>query len=423
MIKPIDFLNHVQKKQFFSSHHKVLIAVSGGVDSMNLLHFLYVSRETLKIDIAIAHVNHHQREASEIEETYLKDWADSNNLPFYVGHFKGKFTEKKARDFRYNFFKEIMQKDGYTALVTAHHADDQVETIFMRMIRGSKLRYQTGIKEKQAFANGELIRPLLPFSKNDFPEIFHFEDHSNQENDYLRNRIRNRYLPELEQENPNIKQALLRHGQDMVVLIEALQDLTKDIDKQNCLVFQRQTSAVQHFLLEEYLSNFPDLQMGQSQFEQLLYNLNNSKSYDFPLTNHYRFKKNKERYSIYKISPETDSQPQEVLLEYGSLVTLENYSFSHSEADESYLESIPLPSKNPVILRHRKPGDRILVKNISKKLRRFFIDEKIHEEDRRRTIIVEQDNHIVAVICQGKTYLSNPYYHDIMRGKLYIQKM
>lgn len=423
MIKPIDFLNHVQKKQFFSSHHKVLIAVSGGVDSMNLLHFLYVSRETLKIDIAIAHVNHHQREASEIEETYLKDWADSNNLPFYVGHFKGKFTEKKARDFRYNFFKEIMQKDGYTALVTAHHADDQVETIFMRMIRGSKLRYQTGIKEKQAFANGELIRPLLPFSKNDFPEIFHFEDHSNQENDYLRNRIRNRYLPELEQENPNIKQALLRHGQDMVVLIEALQDLTKDIDKQNCLVFQRQTSAVQHFLLEEYLSNFPDLQMGQSQFEQLLYNLNNSKSYDFPLTNHYRFKKNKERYSIYKISPETDSHPQEVLLEYGSLVTLENYSFSHSEAHESYLESIPLPSKNPVILRHRKPGDRILVKNISKKLRRFFIDEKIHEEDRRRTIIVEQDNHIVAVICQGKTYLSNPYYHDIMRGKLYIQKM
>ncbi|MEQ9764777.1 tRNA lysidine(34) synthetase TilS [Streptococcus sp. ZJ151] len=423
MIKPTDFLRHVQKKQFFASHQKVLIAVSGGVDSMNLLHFLYVSRETLNIDIGIAHVNHHQREASKMEEAYLKDWTDNHNIPFYLGHFQGKFTEKKARDFRYNFFKDIMQRDSYTALVTAHHADDQIETIFMRLIRGSKLRYQTGIREKQAFANGELIRPLLPFSKNDFPDIFHFEDSSNQENDYLRNRIRNHYLPELRQENPNLNQAILRHGQDMSLLIEALQDLTKDIDKQDCLVFRQQTPAVQRFLLEEYLSNFSGLQMGQSQFEQLLSNLNSSKSYDFPLKNHYHFKKSNERYSIYKISPETDSQLQEVLLEYGSLVTLENYSFSYSEGHESYLEFIPLPAKNPVILRHRKPGDRILVKNISKKLRRFFIDEKINEEDRRKTIIVEQDNHIVAVICQGKTYLSNPYYHDIMKGRLYIQKM
>lgn len=423
MITSTDFLNHVQEKQFFTTHQKVLIAVSGGVDSMNLLHFLYVSRETLGIAIAIAHVNHHQREASEIEENYLKAWSKKHHVPFYLGHFKGTFTEKKARDYRYSFFKTIMEKDNYTALVTAHHADDQAETIFMRILRGSKIRYQSGIKEKQIFANGELIRPLLNFSKKDFPNIFHFEDNSNQQNDYLRNRIRNHYLPQLKQENSNIKQALLKHGQEIDLLTEALQDLTKDIDKQNCNVFQKQTPAVQHFLLEDYLATFPDLQIGQLQFKQLLSNLRNDKSYDFPLKNNYHFKKSKERFSISKISPETDSQPSEVLLEYGSLVTLEDYFFCYDEKQEDYVDSISLPSKNPVILRHRKPGDRILVKNISKKLRRFFIDEKINKKDRQKTIIIEQDKSIVAVICQGKTYLSNPYYHDIMKGKLYIQKM
>ena len=142
MITSTDFLNHVQENQFFTTHQKVLIAVSGGVDSMNLLHFLYVSRETLGIAIAIAHVNHHQREASEIEENYLKAWSKKHHVPFYLGHFKGTFTEKKARDYRYSFFKTIMEKDNYTALVTAHHADDQAETIFMRILRGSKIRYQ-----------------------------------------------------------------------------------------------------------------------------------------------------------------------------------------------------------------------------------------------------------------------------------------
>ena len=90
-----------------------------------------------------------------------------------------------------------MKKTGATALVTAHHADDQVETILMRLIRGTRLRYLSGIKEKQVVGEIEIIRPFLHFQKKTSTN-FHFEDISNQKNHYFRNRIRNSYLPELE---------------------------------------------------------------------------------------------------------------------------------------------------------------------------------------------------------------------------------
>ena len=106
-----------------------------------------------------------------------------------------------------------MRETSATALVTAHHADDQVETIFMRLIRGVRLHHLSAIKEKQKFDKGELIRPLLSFYKSDFPETIHFEDVSNQENHYFRNRVRNLYLPQLEKENPEIRKAILEFGE------------------------------------------------------------------------------------------------------------------------------------------------------------------------------------------------------------------
>lgn len=423
MIKPDDFLAHVQKEHFFSEHQKVLIAVSGGVDSMNLLHFLYVLRETLNITIGIAHVNHHQREQSNEEEKYLEMWAKEHDISFYVGHFNQFFTEEKARDFRYDFFSRIMEAEDYTALVTAHHADDQAETILMRIIRGSKLRYQMGIKTRQKFANGELIRPLLVFSKEELPQHFHFEDVSNADNSYFRNRVRNHYLPEFEKENTNIKQALRHHSDEISRLFAALKDLTKTIDFQDCHVFRMQIPAVQHFLLEEYLCQFPDLQIGKAQFEALRLHLINDKSYDYPLKNGYGLKKDHDHFTIYKIGLKTDSIFPEVLLEYGSLANFKQYRFSYDIFKDTQMGYIPLEKLTPITLRNRQPGDRIVVRNISKKLRRFFIDEKISQEERKNTIVIEQENQIIAVLCDGKTYLSNPHYRDIMRGKLYIQKM
>ena len=91
--------------------------------------------------------------------------AEAKHLPLKVAHFSGPFSESRARQFRYDFFEKVMKEEACSALVTAHHMDDQAETILMRLIRGSRPRYLKGIPLKQPFGQGVLIRPLLHFKK------------------------------------------------------------------------------------------------------------------------------------------------------------------------------------------------------------------------------------------------------------------
>ena len=184
-----DFLNHFLRKEYFKKHSKVLLVLSGGLDSMFLFQLLSTYQEELGIELILAHVNHKQRSESDWEENELRKLADAAELPIYITSFSGDFSEARAREFRYDFFRKIMKDVGATALVTAHHADDQVETILMRLIRGSRLRHLIGIKESQVVDDIEIIRSLLYFHKTDFPPIFHFEDQTNHENSYFRNRI------------------------------------------------------------------------------------------------------------------------------------------------------------------------------------------------------------------------------------------
>ena len=154
------FLKHCKEQDYFQNHKKVLLAISGGLDSMTLLDLLYDSQSELQIELVLAHVNHKQRLESEYEEKELKKIAKKLSVKIVTSSFSGVFSEKAARDFRYQFFRKIMQEENCSALVTAHHADDQAETILMRILRGSRLRYVYGIQVRQQFGSGELISPL-----------------------------------------------------------------------------------------------------------------------------------------------------------------------------------------------------------------------------------------------------------------------
>ncbi|MGT2949528.1 tRNA lysidine(34) synthetase TilS [Streptococcus devriesei] len=411
---------YIEQKKFFDKHDKVLIAVSGGVDSMNLLHFLHAYQKQFNIEIAIAHVNHKQRMQSDEEEAYLKNWAEKNQLPFYGGTYKGKFSEKKARDFRYAFFKKVMLRDGYTGLVTAHHADDQAETVFLRLLRGSRLRYLSGIKEVQPFACGQLIRPFLRFPKQDLPDIFHFDDSSNQEDRYLRNRIRNTYLPTLKQENPQLARHLIDLGAETEKLFQAFADLSKQLDVQDCQVFQNQSEPVQYFLLQEYLEQFPDLSISKAQFNNLLHILRTKSSYHHYLKNGYYLKKDDKRFEISKIGLKTDGDREERVLEYGGMVKYGQYTFSFQKESDSK-EGFPLKNDSPILIRKRKPGDKIQLGSYSKKLRRLFIDEKIPLAKRSEAVIAEQDGEIILILFDDVTYLRKDFKDGIMKGRLYIQ--
>ena len=414
-------LQMMQAKGYFNQHKKILVAVSGGADSMSLLHFLYNHQKDLDIQLGIAHVNHKQRQESEHEEAYLRHWAEEHKVPFHYSAFSGKFSENAARTFRYEFFKRVMKDYDYSALVTAHHADDQSETIFMRLLRGSRLRHLTGISAIRPFGTGQIIRPFLHLTKAQLPVTFHFEDRSNTSLAYLRNRIRLSYLPTLSQENPKIKEHLCLLAEEIGLMEQALGELTKDISITDLSVFQQQSDAVQLFLLQNYLDSFPDLQLSKGQFNQLISYLRKNGSGKIPLKNGYELVKTQTYFLIRKEASISLSPP--CLLEFGKSVEFEDYTLTFSEFnDVSNSDTISIWSDSPIVIRHRKEGDKIDLGSHHKKLRRLFIDNKILEKDRQKAIIGEQDGQIIFLYVAGRLYLKKRPENAILYGTVVIYK-
>ena len=414
-------LQMMQAKGYFNRHKKILVAVSGGADSMSLLHFLYNHQKDLDIQLGIAHINHKQRQESEHEEAYLRHWAEEHKVPFHYSAFSGKFSENAARTFRYEFFKQVMKDYDYSALVTAHHADDQAETIFMRLLRGSRLRHLTGISAIRPFGTGQIIRPFLHLTKAQLPVTFHFEDRSNTSLAYLRNRIRLSYLPTLSQENPKIKEHLCLLAEEIGLMEQALGELTKDISITDLSVFQQQSDVVQLFLLQNYLDSFPDLQLSKGQFNQLISYLRKNASGKMPLKNGYELVKTQTYFLIRKEASISLSPP--CLLEFGKSVEFEDYTLTFSEFnDVSNTDAISIWSDAPIVIRHRKEGDKIDLGSHHKKLRRLFIDNKILEKDRQKAIVGEQGGHIIFLYVAGRLYLKKKPENAILYGTVVIYK-
>ena len=202
---------------------RLIVGVSGGVDSMVLLHLLYACREAFDLSLIVAHVNHGLRPAeSEKEAALVQKEAARLGLPFEYGQFNVKEFQKSmglspqdaARRIRFHFFYSLLQRHDAQKVVLGHHADDQVETVLLRLIRGSGLQ---GLKGMLPIREGRVIRPLLGVWREEIQafaaekEIPFLLDSSNLKSDYLRNRIRLTLIPLMEREyQPNFKQLLLR---------------------------------------------------------------------------------------------------------------------------------------------------------------------------------------------------------------------
>ncbi len=189
---------------------KLLLAISGGVDSMVLYHLL----ASMQFDLSLAHCNFNLRGVdSDQDEELIKVEAKKSATHIHLIHFDTKSQAKKektsiqmaARDLRYAWFDTLLKENAYDYLLTAHHADDNVETFLINLTRGTGLDGLTGIPEKTA----KIRRPLLPFSKDDITtyaneqQIKWREDQSNQDNKYLRNKIRKEFAPLLKEINPS----------------------------------------------------------------------------------------------------------------------------------------------------------------------------------------------------------------------------
>lgn len=404
------FLKLVQQKEFFKEHRRVLVALSGGKDSMTLFNWLYTYRKELEVELFTAHVNYGLRDVADWEEEQLKQKMAELQIELEVAHYDSdeKFSEEAGRNMRYEFFRQVMADKNCTALVTAHHKGDQVETVLMREITGRRLRHLTGIPERQAFGTGELIRPLLTFSKADFDAEEYFEDVTNAGTDYLRNRVRNQYIPALTQENPQFSEAIVSMSQEITLAFSVIKDKIAELeiikDEINLKLFLRQSRALQHFILQEYLEKFPDLQVSKAKFSELLWIIERPQQYRSELSNAYFFVKNDQ---YFMIVPNQPFPKKEIEIR------------EDDPKDASFIR-VDLPMEGEIEIRKRQPGDYILINGHHKKLRKFFIEQHVPLEKRENLLIlVEKD--IYAITDLTVSDLSKALKNDKMKRTLWVK--
>jgi len=406
------------KNQFsFLKETPVLVAVSGGLDSMVLTHLC----KNAGLNIALAHCNFKLRaDESDGDEDFIKAYAKTHNLDVFTTHFETGIIAQKskqsiqmaARQLRYDWFESLQFQHGFEYVLTAHHADDCLETFLINLSRGTGLDGLTGIPE----INGSVVRPLLTFSRD---EIFDFaaqenvkwrEDGSNQNTKYLRNKLRLTVIPLLKELNPSFMDRF-----------ESTQTHLKDTKS----------------LIEDYMLEVEDRVIESIEEDQIIYNidkiqsLNNPKAYLFQLLKTYNFTdwteisallnaqsgkqivssshrllKNRSQLILSQwIQTETTSisidasqslisipsQPYDLKME---VVT----SIGSKEHDEVYLDFKTL--KFPLSLRNWTKGDYFYPSGMSgkKKLSKYFKDEKLSTIEKENTLIIYDENALVWIV-------------------------
>ena len=225
-----NYTNHIHSQLPFLKEAQLLIAISGGLDSVVLTHLCH----ELKLDIALAHCNFNLRGAeSDGDEDFVLELADNLDLDVYIERFSTEefakdnklSTQMAARDLRYNWFSELADSLHFDYILTAHHADDNLETFLINLSRGTGLSGLTGIPE----INENIVRPLLSFSREELEtyakdhNLKWREDSSNASDTYLRNKLRHHVIPVLKETNANLIQnfqTTLEHLKDTTDIVE-----------------------------------------------------------------------------------------------------------------------------------------------------------------------------------------------------------
>ena len=229
--------NFIKNKIGLEANDTIVVGVSGGPDSMALLYILNEFKKKLDLKIVCAHVNHNKRVESEQEKIDLENYCKANNIIFeYIKITKwgDDNFHNEARSVRYNFFEELVMNYGAKYLMTAHQGDDLIETILMRIVRGSTLKGYSGFSRIVDKGTYKIVRPLITVTKDEIMEfdkangIKYAIDQSNNEDHYTRNRYRHTVLPFLKHEDPKVHKKFLKYSE---ILLEYSDYVDKEANK------------------------------------------------------------------------------------------------------------------------------------------------------------------------------------------------
>lgn len=410
------FKNQIENKFSFLKESKLLVAISGGIDSVVLTHLCH----QLDLNIALAHCNFNLRgKESDADEEFVLQLAENLDLEVFIENFDTENFAKDnklsiqmaARELRYNWFEELSEQLGFDYILTAHHADDNLETFLINLSRGTGLEGLTGIPA----INNKLVRPLLPFSREAIETYVKVkklkwrEDSSNTSTKYLRNKLRHDVIPVLKDVNP---QLLLNLNNTLENLQESNYIIADAITKfyEHVVSISEDKKSVRLNIKEIKTYNYPKAYLyeflkrkGFTQWEDILHLLD-AQSGKQVFSKTHRLIKNREHLLLSEIN-KGESKPisiseknKKIETPFGVLFFDEADSISEKQNNSIYVDKDKL--NFPLIIRKREEGDVFYPLGMTgkKKLSKYFKDEKLSLLDKENVWLLCSGDDIVWVI-------------------------
>ncbi|KAB7664963.1 tRNA lysidine(34) synthetase TilS [Bacillus sp. B1-b2] len=423
-------VNYLTRKNVSLLGSSILVGVSGGPDSLSLLHFLWEKEEEWKIKVYAGHVDHMFRGEESLQEAeFVKVFCEQRDIPFLLERVNvpeyikktGTSSQLAARECRYQFYERVMKEYKLDFLALGHHADDQMETILMRLTRGSTGKARVGIPFSRSFSTGFIIRPFLCLERDEIEEycIIHNlqprRDPSNEKGIYSRNRFRKHILPFLKKENKQVAMHFKRFSEELeedevylrslaeeklplLVTQKSGNEVVMDISAFLSIAIPLQRRCIQ--LILNYLYQEMPASLSALHIERIIELLKSphssgnidlpnglkvKKSYQFL---HFQLNFNPNEPFCYEIS-----KMGELLLPNGYNIKVE-YINSEYETNRNCILLDLASVSFPLIVRSKKDGDRMSWKGLkgSKKVSRIFIDEKVPIQERESWPIITDSN-------------------------------
>lgn len=397
----------------------VVAAVSGGPDSMALLHLLYRLKQAIDIDVVCAHVNHNVREESNEEALFVEKFCKNHGLIFEymkIDEYGDDNFHNEARTKRYHYFEQVVKMYHASFLFTAHHGDDLMETILMRLVRGSTLRGYSGFSMLVPMNGYTILRPLIGVTKED---IMHYnkknhipfvKDASNEKEVYTRNRYRKHILPFLKKEDPNVHLKFYKFSRTLLEYNAYIDTQVKSVIP--TLYVQNELDLNKYLQLEHVIamkviySIFEklyqdDLMLITDHHAELVDQLIRSEKPNscIYLPNHLKAIKSYNKL-LFQQEIEQEQSYEIELIQYVSLPNGKSIEIVEEETkDNNFVCRLGRTDVVfPLHIRNRQDGDKMSVKGMlgRKKINDIFIDSKIPMKEREMwPIVVDSEGKIV----------------------------